>query len=244
MAERRWAKTLAMAALLLITGAGSVGFTQSQEGSLSGKLTDLDSKPLNGAVVVVRNQATGAEARSTTTKSGVYRFSELEPGEYTLEAEIPGAGRGQVEGIVIAAGHESRVQTALKLEPYASAAGASEAKGGEAKGGGAAKVPKLGGITAAERPNAKLTGPISGSGPHGASDDTSADKRCRAVGEFTDHSADCAGLREITASHAEGRICSENGAESGSNAEQQANHRNEWAARCARSQGNGGSRQR
>ena len=113
MAECRWAKTLAMAALLVIAGAGSPGFTQSIDGSLSGRLTDLDSKPLSGAAVVVRNQATGAEARSTTAKGGGYRFSGLKPGQYTLKAEIPGAGRGQVDGIVIAAGHESRVQAAL-----------------------------------------------------------------------------------------------------------------------------------
>ena len=153
MAERRWAKTLAMAALLLIVGAGSVGFTQSAHGSLSDKLTDLDSKPLSGAAVVVRNQATGMEVRSTTTKGGGYRFTELEPGEYMLEAEIPGAWRGQVDGIVVAAGHESRVQTALKLEPLAFAAAATEAKGG------AATAPKFSGASAAEKPNA-LAGPF------------------------------------------------------------------------------------
>jgi hypothetical protein len=120
--ERSWTKTLAFAVLLM--GAGTAGFTQSSAtlpaedtttGSLTGKLTDLHSKPLEGVPVVVRNQATGAETRTITTKNGVYRFSRLEPGEYTVTAESPQLGRGQLQDIVVAAGYEARVQTAMEL---------------------------------------------------------------------------------------------------------------------------------
>jgi hypothetical protein len=108
-----------MAALLLSATAGA--FTQSaNRGSLSGRLTDLHSKPLQGVTVVVRNQATGAEARTTTAKNGAYHFSALAPGEYTLEAESPQLGRGRVEQIEIGVGAEARVQTAMEFEPFAS----------------------------------------------------------------------------------------------------------------------------
>jgi hypothetical protein len=119
-----WTKTLAVAALLM--GAGAVFFAQSAQprpteksttGSLSGKLTDLYSKPLEGVPVVVRNQATGEEARTTTTKNGIYRFSGLTPGEYSVTAESPQLGRGQLQDIVVDAGYEARVQTAMALEP-------------------------------------------------------------------------------------------------------------------------------
>jgi hypothetical protein len=66
--------------------------------------------------VVVRNESTGAEARTTTAKNGAYRFTGLEPGEYTLEAVSEQLGRGRVEGIVVAAGHEARVQAAMRFE--------------------------------------------------------------------------------------------------------------------------------
>jgi hypothetical protein len=125
---RGWTKTLAVAALLL--GAGRLGLAQSapsasaqskpaslQRGSLAGKLTDLHSKPLVGVALVARNQATGAEARTITTKNGAYRFSALVPGEYTLQAESPQLGRGQVEQIMVAAGYEARVQAAMEFEP-------------------------------------------------------------------------------------------------------------------------------
>jgi hypothetical protein len=124
-----WTKTLAVAALLM--GAGTAFFAQSTKtqpaedgaeqgkwgGSLSGKLTDLYSKPLEGVAVIVRNQATGAEARTITTKNGVYRFSGLAPGEYSVTAESPQLGHGQLQDIVVAAGYEARVQTAMELEP-------------------------------------------------------------------------------------------------------------------------------
>jgi hypothetical protein len=86
-------------------------------GSLAGKLTDLYSKPLADVSLVLRNQATGAEWRAVTGKNGSYLFSGLAPGEYTLMAESKQLGRGQIEDIVVEAGHEAQVQTAMNFEP-------------------------------------------------------------------------------------------------------------------------------
>jgi hypothetical protein len=68
--------------------------------------------------LVLRNQATGAQARATTRKNGSYSFIGLDPGEYTLDAESPQVGRGHVDGILISAGSEARVQTAIQLELF------------------------------------------------------------------------------------------------------------------------------
>jgi hypothetical protein len=101
----------------LLAAAGAVVSAQSPPvGSLSGKLTDLHSKPLDGATLVLRNAATGSVARTTSAKNGAYRFSGLEPGEYSLEAANPELGRGQLRGIFISAGHEARIQAAVELE--------------------------------------------------------------------------------------------------------------------------------
>ncbi len=113
-----WGVLLASAvAVALAQPEPGVSAPGAPTGDLTGKLTDLYSKPLDGATVVVRNHVTGAEARTTTQKNGGYRFSGLEPGEYTLVAETPRLGRGEVEGIVVDAGHEARIQTALEFAP-------------------------------------------------------------------------------------------------------------------------------
>ena len=95
----------------------SNGSSKETTGSIAGRLTDLKSKPLAFATVVVRNEATGAEARTTTAKNGSYRLIGLEAGEYTIEAESPVLGRGRLEGIHVAGGgYEARVQAAMAFE--------------------------------------------------------------------------------------------------------------------------------
>jgi hypothetical protein len=113
------------AALVLMMGAAPALLAQSAEsgasGSIAGKLTDLRSAPVGGAVVVARNEATGAEARTTTKKNGTYGFTGLEAGVYTVEAVSEQLGRGRLEGILVATGHESRVRTAMEFEPLLAA---------------------------------------------------------------------------------------------------------------------------
>ena len=100
---------LAMAALLF--GAGMHVLAQSApSGSLSGKLTGIDSAPLAGATVVLRNRATGVEMRTTTAGNGDYRFAALQTGEYSLEADGGQLGHLHLDGIMVSAGRESRVR--------------------------------------------------------------------------------------------------------------------------------------
>jgi hypothetical protein len=132
-AKRSWTKALAVTVLCGFAGLGQAaapqdaldhsrgsgaasGLASGSDGAIAGKLTDLHSAPLDGVTVVVRNEATGAEARTTTARNGSYRFAGLDAGEYTLEAESAQLGRGRVEGIFVAAGHEARVQTAIQFE--------------------------------------------------------------------------------------------------------------------------------
>lgn len=113
--KRGWVKPLAVAVLLF--GAGMHMHAQStRSGSLTGKLTDLHSAPLARASVVLRNQATGAEMRTTTTRNGEYRFTALDAGTYTIEADSGRVGHGRLSGILVSAGHDARVQTAMQFD--------------------------------------------------------------------------------------------------------------------------------
>jgi hypothetical protein len=80
-------------------------------------LTDLHSRPVEGAAVVARNESSGAEARTTTGKKGAFRFTGLAAGLYTLEAESAPLGRGRLEGIAVTAGREEHLQTAMAFAP-------------------------------------------------------------------------------------------------------------------------------
>ncbi len=116
MAEAKWSwvKPLAMAVLLL--GAGMpIRAQSSPSGSLSGKLTDINSTPLPGATVVLCNQVTGAEVRATTARDGAFRFTGLETGQYRLEADSAQLGHGRLDDIAVSAGYEARVLAAMQF---------------------------------------------------------------------------------------------------------------------------------
>lgn len=91
---------------------------QTHNGSLSGRLTDLWSHPVAGATVVLRNEATGSEARAITASNGMYRFDRLEPGAYAMVATSP-SGEGELNGIIIAGGFQARVSAAMAFHAAA-----------------------------------------------------------------------------------------------------------------------------
>jgi Carboxypeptidase regulatory-like domain len=104
-------------ALLLAAAvlSGSLAAQSPDTGSIEGKLTDLYSKPLDGAAVVLRNVSTGAEFRAQTGRNGAYRLGGLTPGSYELEARTADSNLGHSSGIMVMAGHAARVHTAVAL---------------------------------------------------------------------------------------------------------------------------------
>jgi hypothetical protein len=97
-------------------GASVPSEQTERSGALAGTLTDLYARTLQGATVIARNEATGAETRATTGKHGTYRFTALSAGQYTLEAESALLGRGRLEGILVEAGHVQQLVTAMSFE--------------------------------------------------------------------------------------------------------------------------------
>ena len=107
---------LFMATLLAGPGGGWSPRHRLVAGRLRASSPNVRSVPLAGAAVVARNEATGAEARTTTARNGSYRFTGLAAGEYSLEAQSKELGRGRLDGIFVADGHEARVQAAMEFE--------------------------------------------------------------------------------------------------------------------------------
>jgi len=57
-------------------------------GALSGRITDPHGALVPGASIVARNLDTGVEAETVTSSSGLYRFSVLLPGTYSITASF------------------------------------------------------------------------------------------------------------------------------------------------------------
>jgi hypothetical protein len=79
-------RTMLLAVLLLSACAAInaqarlVGATQATgSGSIAGKLTDLQSVPLSGTTVIVRNESTAAETQSVTKKTGAFTSQDWSP---------------------------------------------------------------------------------------------------------------------------------------------------------------------
>ncbi|MGA9553599.1 MAG: carboxypeptidase regulatory-like domain-containing protein [Candidatus Sulfotelmatobacter sp.] len=59
-------------------------------GALGGRITDESGAVVSGAVVIVRNLATGVKESAETNYAGLYRFPALPPGSYSITANIKG----------------------------------------------------------------------------------------------------------------------------------------------------------
>ena len=69
-------------------------------GDLTGTVTDPSGAVVSGATVTLKSDATGATRTATTNGSGAYRFSLLQPGNYTVTADASGFSKAQSTAII------------------------------------------------------------------------------------------------------------------------------------------------
>lgn len=65
-------------------------FAQTDTSSLGGRATDPQGAGVQGAQILLHNQATGAERKAVSDASGEYVFTLIPPGRYDIKAEAPG----------------------------------------------------------------------------------------------------------------------------------------------------------
>jgi hypothetical protein len=82
-------KKLATLAALLAAAVLSLS-AQEYRGTVAGVITDASNAVVANVKVSLTNVETNAAFNTTTTSTGVYTFSLLEPGIYRLHAEVPG----------------------------------------------------------------------------------------------------------------------------------------------------------
>ncbi len=83
-------------------------FAQPQFGALTGVIFDAENKPAGGATITA-SRADGGSVRGTVSGGdGVYSFSDLQPGIYSVTAQVAGQPEITVAGIEVTAGRAAR----------------------------------------------------------------------------------------------------------------------------------------
>ena len=84
-------------------------------GALTGTVTDPSNAVISGATVAADNKATGQERTTVTDSSGVYKFSLLSPGDYSVRFSASGFKTAQVGNVSINITETSVLNAKLEL---------------------------------------------------------------------------------------------------------------------------------
>jgi len=89
------------ARLALFAAAASLTFAQDYRAKIQGIVTDSSDATIVGAKVTIRNINTGISAVRDTGVNGAYLFDNVEPGTYTVSAELQGFARQVQENVLV-----------------------------------------------------------------------------------------------------------------------------------------------
>ena len=100
---------------LVLVALAVVAAAQTGTSNITGAIRDTNGAAVPGATVTARNEATGVASTQTTTDSGVYAFSSLPVGKYTITVEKQGFKTLQKTGNVLEVGTPLTVDGALEV---------------------------------------------------------------------------------------------------------------------------------
>src|SRR5438477_6833470 len=101
--------------LILIALGITVAIAQTGSSNITGSVRDVNGAVVPGATVTAKNEATGVTSTQTTTDSGLYAFSSLPVGRYTITAEKQGFKTLQKTNNVLEVGSPLTVDVALEV---------------------------------------------------------------------------------------------------------------------------------
>jgi hypothetical protein len=120
-------------ALSLALCLSSFAFAQGFNGSIVGRVQDQQSAVVPNATVLLKNDATGVERKTTTDNEGDYNFLAIQPGRYTVRVEAKGFANAAVPV-------EVSVASTLRADIKLNVAGAAEVVNVSAIGEGGVSV--------------------------------------------------------------------------------------------------------
>jgi hypothetical protein len=89
---KRFARVGTLAVFVFMSEATEL-LSQTTRATLTGTVTDPNGAIVPGATVHATNIATNITSATKTNQEGIYTFSALPPGEYTVSVEVTGFKR-------------------------------------------------------------------------------------------------------------------------------------------------------
>ncbi|MBZ5697745.1 MAG: TonB-dependent receptor [Acidobacteriia bacterium] len=100
---------------LIVLALPATALAQAGSGELTGEVRDPSEELVPNAQVTLTQLQTGLTYSSTTTSGGVYVFSSLKPGRYSLSVEATGFKRFTQEDFNIATGERVHIDVTLTI---------------------------------------------------------------------------------------------------------------------------------
>lgn len=100
---------------ILVAVFAFVASAQTSRGTVSGIVADPTGAVVEGATVVLLNEATNIESTVVTNSSGFYRFDAVNLGNYSVSVTATGFGKVTKTGIPVSANQTSSVDVALAV---------------------------------------------------------------------------------------------------------------------------------
>jgi hypothetical protein len=112
----RFSRAAAVWTLLLVTAlVPATSWAQLTRGTISGTIKDNTGALLPGVTVIITNNATGVVRTVVTDASGFYRAPALEPGTYTVKAELQGFKALENREVPVIPNQEATINFALDV---------------------------------------------------------------------------------------------------------------------------------
>lgn len=108
-----------VAGILLSLQLVAPSFGQGSSGQIEGTVRDAQGGVLPGVTLTVRNQDTGVTRTIVTEADGRYVFQALQPGRYTVSAELAGFATQEVSDTVITIGLGLRQDFVMQIQTLA-----------------------------------------------------------------------------------------------------------------------------
>jgi hypothetical protein len=89
---------------LVALAAPAIVNAQSHLGAIQGTVTDASGAILPGVTVTVTNLDTGISRTTVSNQTGVYRVQSLDPGRYTVSADLQSFRRATRTDVVVSTG--------------------------------------------------------------------------------------------------------------------------------------------